>query len=88
MLAFQYDEDGYLIGTIECDPHPLRAHGWIVPGMATLALPPTLAGSQRARWTGREWRVIAPAPKRTMMTAASEWASGKINGFFGSRARQ
>jgi len=67
MRAYQTDERGVYVGTVECDPDPRDAGRWLVPGRAVLEPPPAVADGRRARWTGTRWvdepAAIPPPPQ-------------------------
>lgn len=62
MIVYQTDANGYLVGPVEADPHPLRPGEFIIPGGATETAPPTIPGGKRARLVAGVWTLVAAAP--------------------------
>lgn len=62
MFAYQYDLDGYLVGPVEADPHPLRPLEYLLPGRCTFTVPPTVPAGKRARWVSNAWTLVTAPP--------------------------
>jgi hypothetical protein len=60
--VYQTDFEGFYTGPTSADPSPLEPGVWLIPGGAVEIKPPALSSGQRARWNGRAWDVIDPAP--------------------------
>lgn len=55
MIAYQTNEDGVFVSTVECDPNPLEPNSFLVPRNAVTQEPPTPDEGQWARWDSEKW---------------------------------
>jgi len=64
MIAYQTNDKGVFVGTVECDESPLEPGVFLVPAGAVEVQPPTIAPDELAVWDGDEWRVeVVPEPQ-------------------------
>ena len=71
MIAYQTDEDGIYIGTVECQESPLEPGVFLIPAGAIEDAPPAPEPNKLAKWDGYVWVLIdidvqAPAPESSI----------------------
>jgi hypothetical protein len=68
MNVYQTDLDGVYVGTTTADQDPLDSTNWLIPAGCVETAPPTITGSQLAKWDGSGWvveniPVVEPDPE-------------------------
>lgn len=64
MNIYHYNSDGFLVGASEADESPLEPGVFLIPALATKAVPPNVAEGMRVRFDGDAWVVEAiPEPE-------------------------
>lgn len=63
MIAYQCDENGFFVGTVECQRNPVRREAYLLPRNATFSEKPETCNwfsFQDSRWEYREIPIVAP----------------------------
>lgn len=67
-IVSQFDNDGFFIGVTTADESPLEPGVFLIPAMATEAVPPNVAEGMRVRFDGDAW-VVEPIPEPELAPA-------------------
>jgi hypothetical protein len=68
MIAYQTDQEGTFVGTVELDRDPLEQDKWLVPAGAFTDAPPAFADKQFARHGVTGWVVHDLPPEPAPLT--------------------